>query len=79
MMAKEGSTKFVNFMTPGAVILMLGCGHINHYSEYVVSSTLSIFSTLIAFVLRDYDTAILYQCKVSDTQMTIKACGPPVL
>ena len=79
MMAKEGSSKFVNFMTPGAVVLMSGHGHISHYSEYVVSSTLSIFSTLIAFLLRDYDTAILYQCKVSDTQMTIKACGPPVL
>ena len=52
-MTKEGSTKIVNFMTPRAVVLMLGRGHICHYSEYVLSSTLSIYSTLIAIVLRD--------------------------
>ena len=28
MMTKEGSTKIVNFMTPGAGVLMFGCGHI---------------------------------------------------
>ena len=27
MMTKEGSTKIVNFMTPGAGVLVLGCGH----------------------------------------------------
>ena len=48
MMTKEGSTQIVNLMTPGAGVLMLGCGHISHYSEYVVSSTLSIYITLIA-------------------------------
>ena len=31
---------------------MLECGHISHYSECVLSSTLSIYSTSIAFVLR---------------------------
>ena len=30
MITKEGSTKIVNFMTPGAGVLALGCGHINH-------------------------------------------------
>ena len=30
MMAKEGSTKIVNFMTPGAGVLVLGRGHISH-------------------------------------------------
>ena len=30
MMTKEGSTKIVNFMTPGAGVLVLGCGHISH-------------------------------------------------
>ena len=39
---------------------MLGRDRISHYSEYVVSSTLSIYSTLIAIVLRDYDAAFLY-------------------
>ena len=60
MMTKEGSTKIENFMTPGAGVLMLWRGHISNYSEYVVSSTLSICSTLIAIVLRDYDAAFLY-------------------
>ena len=31
-MTKEGSTKYVNFMTPGAGVLMLGRGHMS-YSE----------------------------------------------
>ena len=29
-MTKEGSTKIVNFLTPGAGILVLGYGHISH-------------------------------------------------
>ena len=47
-------------MTPGAGVLILGRGHINHYSEFVLSSTLSIYSTLIAIVLSDYDVVFLY-------------------
>ena len=30
MMTKEGSTQIVNFMTPRAGVLVLGCGHISH-------------------------------------------------
>ena len=30
MMTKERSTKIINFMTPGAGVLVLGCGHISH-------------------------------------------------
>ena len=30
MMTKEGSTKIVNFMTPGAGVLVLGSGHTSH-------------------------------------------------
>ena len=48
------------FMTPGAWVLMLGRGHISHYSEYVVSSTLSIYSILVAIVLRDSNASFLY-------------------
>ena len=29
-MTKEGSTKIVNFITPGAAVLLLGCDHISH-------------------------------------------------
>ena len=59
-MTKEGSTNIVNFNTPMAEVLMLGHGYISHFSEYVLSSTLSIYSTLIAIVLRDYDAAFRY-------------------
>ena len=60
MMNKEGSTKIVNFNTPMSEVLIFGRGHISHFSEYVLSSTLSIYSTLIAIVLRDYDAAFRY-------------------
>ena len=30
MMTKEGSTKILNFMTPGAGVLVLGRGHISY-------------------------------------------------
>ena len=30
MMTKEGSTQIVNFMIPGAVVLMVGRGYIGH-------------------------------------------------
>ena len=60
MSTKEGSTKIVNLMTPGAGGLMLGRRHISHYSEDLLYSTLSIYSTLIAIVLREYDAAFLY-------------------
>ena len=39
---------------------MLERGHINNYIEYVLSSTLSTYITLIAIVLRYYDAAFLY-------------------
>ena len=60
MMTKEGFTKIVNVMTPGAGVLVLGPCHISHYSEFVLSSTLSIYSTFIAIVLRDCDAAYLF-------------------
>ena len=47
-MTKEGSTKIVISWPSGAGVLMLGRGHISHCNEYVVSSTLSIYSPLIA-------------------------------
>ena len=58
-MTKEGSAKIVNFITIGAGGLMLGRGYM---SEYALSSTLSIYITLIAIVLREYNTAFLCNC-----------------
>ena len=34
----------------------------SHYSEYAFSSSLSIYFTLIAIVLKDYNAAFLYHC-----------------
>ena len=60
LMIEEGSTKNVTSMTTGTGVLMLGYGHISHYSEYVVFSTLSTYSTLAAIGLRDNNAAFLY-------------------
>ena len=35
MITKVGSTKIVNFMTPGDGFLVVGRGHIRHYRENV--------------------------------------------
>ena len=41
MLIKEGSTKIVNFMTPGAGFLVLGRGHIRHIVK--MHNSLNIF------------------------------------
>ena len=46
-------------MTPREGVLVFGRGLISHYSEYALFSTLSIYSTLIAIVLRDYNAIFL--------------------
>ena len=51
--------KFYDPPPPGAGVLMLRCGHISRYSEYALSSTLSICSTLIAIVLSDDNVVFL--------------------
>ena len=58
-MTKEGSSKIVNFITISAGDLMLGRGYLSHYSEYALSTTLSIYITLIAIVTREYNAAFL--------------------
>ena len=51
MMTKEDSTKIVNFMAPGAGVLVQGRVYISHIVKMHISSTLSIYSILIAIVL----------------------------
>ena len=53
MMSKERPNVIVKLMAHEAGVLVLGHAHISHYSEYALSSTLSIYSTSIAIVLRD--------------------------
>ena len=93
MMTKEGSTKIVNFMTPVAGVLMLECGHISHIIFYSINiQHIDCYCVMLSYTMVDfhlfYDEAvdiqiraplIRSQCKVSDTQVTVKACGPLVL
>ena len=58
MMTKEGSTKIVNFLTPGAGVLVLGHGHTSYYREYALSSTLSMLNIEFCNILRDYDVIL---------------------
>ena len=46
-------------MTLGAGVLILGRGHVRRYSEYALSSSLSIFSASISIVLWDNNAAFL--------------------
>ena len=51
MKTKEGSTKLVNFTIPVAGVLMLGCDHISHYSEYALSSSKSLHQYTAHYLL----------------------------
>ena len=48
MMTKEGSTAIVTFMTPGAGVLVLGCGHISHIVKmhYFFKKSFSLLSQI---------------------------------
>ena len=102
MMTNEDPTKIVNFMNPGAGVLVLGHGHISqivkmHYlllHQYTPRWLLFYIGIimLLSNAIVDYfflnDVAVDMQiwalltrswCRVSDTQVTVKACGPLVL
>ena len=56
MMSKEGSTKIINFMTPGAGILMLGCGQISrivkmHFKNLLLNSQAWFRQTILKKIL----------------------------
>ena len=53
MMILRGSTKIVNFMTPGVGGVLKLC---------IILMACSIYSTLIAFVLRGYIADFLSNC-----------------
>ena len=44
MMTTERSTKIVNFMTPGAGVLVLGHGHIIYIVKCIISLNLLLYS-----------------------------------
>ena len=66
IMTKEASSKIVIIITIGAWDLMLWRGYLCHYSEYTLSSFLSIYMyitlQLIAIVLREYNAVFLCHC-----------------
>ena len=64
MKTKEGYTKIINFMTLGAGVLVLECGHISHIVKihYFLAVDIQILALLT-----------ISQCKVSDTRVTVKA------
>ena len=46
MMAKVGSTQIVNFMTPGAEILAVRCGHISRIGNMNYSLKIFFFTLM---------------------------------
>ena len=89
-MTKEESTKIVNFMTPiivnmhymylqlyqytthwlllyKGIIMLLSCAIVDFYQFYDMAVDMQIWALLTKS-----------QCRVSDTHVTVKACGPLV-
>ena len=42
MMTDEGSTKIVNFINPGAGVLVLGCGLNSYSKKYIIFYSINI-------------------------------------
>ena len=51
-----------NFHDSGEEVFVLGHDHISHFIEYALYSTLSMYSSLIAIVVRDYNSVFLCRC-----------------
>ena len=88
MMIKEGFTKIVNFMIPGAGYLVLWRGHIRPFKLKYMCAWKGLFlfaSFLYHFLIFSYSSIGLLmcmtrsQCRVSNTQVFDKACGSLLL
>ena len=68
MMTKEGSTKIVNFMTPGAGVLLLGRGLISHIVKmhYFFKNLLlySIVCELFLHLMKNYQVKTMKYCEL---------------
>ena len=64
MITKERSTKFVNFMTPGAGVLVLGGGHIS----YVVKMNYFFKNLFFSFPKHRSDIHVLSLAYCNDDQ-----------
>ena len=88
MMTKEGSTKIVNFIQVIIVnMYYLLLYHYTHYWSLLCQRIMMLLSDTIVDFHLFYDGAVdiqiwaLFtrsQCKISDTQVTVKACRPLV-
>ena len=81
MMTKEGSTKIVNFMTPGAGVLVLGCGHISHivkmhYFFKNLSSLLPVIDQTNYVYSIDDQGRVYQNCKFHDPLGRGSCAGP---
>ena len=61
MLTKERSANIVKFHDQWRLGILCKSVAICHYSEYAASSNLSVYGTLLAIVLRDYNAA--YPCQ----------------
>ena len=71
MIAKEGSTKIVNSITPEARVLVLGCGHISHivkmhYFFKNLSSLLPVIDQTNYVYIIDDQGRVYQNCKFQD-------------
>ena len=71
MMTKERSTKILTFMTSGAGVLLLGCGHISHIVKmhYLFKKSSSLLPGIdqANYVYSDYEQGRVYQnCYLHD-------------
>ena len=61
MVTKEGSVQILSFMTTGTGVLVRRRDHISHYHLiYIIFYFIDIQQIEWAIVLRDYDTAFLF-------------------
>ena len=70
-MTKEGSTKIVNFMSPGAGVLVLWCGHLSrivkmHYFFKNLSSLLPVIDQTNYAYSIDNQGRVYQNCKFHD-------------
>ena len=69
-MNQTGTTKIVNFMTPGTGVLVLGCGYISHKVK-MLSSSLLLSIDKINYDYSNYDQErVDHTCKFHDPKDT---------
>ena len=63
---KEGSTKIVNFMTPGTGVLVLGSGHISHIVKLIIPLKIFFIDQTNEVCTNDDQIRVYQKCKYHD-------------